>query len=109
MPRYAAVIDIAKTAGVAKLGGGTVQVNIPNTSVPIPATLYAGPATLSNPFTTSTGAVEFWLAAPEQVDVAITPMGQPAQTVSGIKCATTTPVANPITAFGGRVTNWFLN
>ena len=58
MPRYAAVIDQARTQGTAKLAGASVAVYLPNTTNSIPGTLDAGPigpATLSNPFTTSTG------------------------------------------------------
>jgi hypothetical protein len=108
MPRYAAVIDPARTQDAAKLAGASVALYLPNTTVPIPGPI--GPATLSNPFTTSTGAIEFWLAAPQQVDVQVTPFGwTAAETISGVRCAATTPVPSTLTAFGGQVTIWFPN
>src|ERR1700683_4721192 len=111
MPRYAAVLDIAKTAGTAALVGASVAARIPGTTGPTPQPLYSGPtgtATLTNPFTTTSGAVEFYLAAPQAVDVQITPAGAPRTTISSVKCATTTPIASAMTA-NGKVVNWFLS
>jgi hypothetical protein len=109
VPRFEVSVDISITQGKGVLAGASVAVLIPGTSVPIPQVLYGdrqSPNTLSNPFTTAPGNIDFFLAAPRLVDIKITPTGQPAQTLASVPVTNPTPVAQPI-KMGSSVMNWF--
>lgn len=58
--------------------GAAVAVYQPGTTTPITGTLYSdgtSGTTLSNPFTSGTGAISFYLASPQRVDIGVTPAG----------------------------------
>jgi hypothetical protein len=109
--RYGVVLDIAKTTG--KIASASVAVRVPGTSAPIPGTLFAsstGAASLANPFTAAAGSpIEFWLSAAQLVDVQVTPSGQPAQTLPSVPVSQVVPTHSTMTAFNGKVVNWFLS
>jgi len=111
MIRYGCNLDIAKTQGVAAQAGASVAVRVPGTTVALPVTLYAGPsgpATLSNPFTTATGMINFHLGARQQVNVQITLAGGAAQTFSNVRVDASQPMPSPLSA-NGQVANWFVS
>lgn len=106
MARFQVVIEQGKVpAGSAP----SVAVRLPGTTVNVPGTIFAHPisgATLANPFTAAAGSIDFYLQAPQVVDLQVTPPGQPAQTVAQVPVSHLRHNYTPLTAFGGKVMNW---
>ena len=110
MSRWAVSFDIAKTYGKTVIAGATVAVRIRGTTVNIPGPIFAdrqGGTTLSNPFTTAPGNIDFYLTAPQVVDILVTPTGQPPQTHMAVQVSTPTPTHQPLRSAGGLVLGWF--
>jgi hypothetical protein len=108
--RVQVVLDARKIPAKTALASASVAVNVPGKSAAVPGPLYqgpTGPTTLSNPFTTASGAVNFYMGAPQTVDLTVTPSGQPAIAVPSVPVTAAVPTHNTLSS-GGRVVNWFL-
>ena len=91
------------------MAGASVMVKVAGKNAST-ATIFAdqnSTGTLANPYTTPNGAVGFWLASQQAVDVTVTPtVGSPA-TVANQQATAAVAQHQTMTAFGGKVTNWF--
>jgi len=108
--RVRVVLDAAKMPGKTTLASASVTVNVPGRAAAVPGALYQGPtgsATLSNPFTTPNGAVNFYMGTPQVVDITVTPSGQPAIPLPNVPVTAAVPTHSTLSS-GGRVVNWFL-
>jgi hypothetical protein len=77
MPR-AHIMKVLQNPDGSVMTGASVRVLADGASVDLPDALFttdAGSSTLSNPFTSADGRVEFYLDNPQRVQIGITPAG----------------------------------